>query len=321
MALEDTTNMKNKRKQLSSFVRGQIVGMHMLNGAVTQISDILNIPISTVRDVIHLYTEKGVEAIPKRSGRPKVFSDRAKSTMTRAFRAAPFMPIATQHRLFIAGGVELSYSTFRRRMLDLGFASYSPAKKPALSDRHKLNRLQWCQEKVDWTVDQWKSVVWSDESRYTIVGNDGGFRVVRKEGERYLEQHILETHKFGKGSIMLWGCFWYGGLGPLVALTGKIDQDAYVNCLAQNFPKKLGKSFCSKKMVLPVILGHMRLGTRRTGVKWIASISGRHRAQILIPLSIYGRTLPTSFVVNGLRSVMSPNLKLQSERSGIAYPK
>ncbi|CEP15350.1 hypothetical protein [Parasitella parasitica] len=137
------------------------------------------------------------------------------------------MPITAQHQYFVAGGVEMSLSTFRRRMLDLGFSSYSPARKPALSERHRLNRLKWCEERVNWTIDQWKSVVWSDESRYTVVGNDGGFRVIRKEGEKYLEQHILETHKFGKGPIMLWGCFWYGGLGPLVALTGKIDQDAY----------------------------------------------------------------------------------------------
>ncbi|KAG1474684.1 hypothetical protein G6F56_000210 [Rhizopus delemar] len=92
-------------------------------------------------------------------------------------------------------------------MLDLGFSSYSPARKPALSDRHKQNRLRRCQDKVDWTVDQWKSVVWSDESRYTVIDNDGSLRVVHKEGERYLEQHSLETHRFGKDAIMLWDCF------------------------------------------------------------------------------------------------------------------
>ncbi|CAO3674222.1 unnamed protein product [Rhizopus stolonifer] len=128
------------------------------------------------------------------------------------------MPIATQYQHFITGGVELSYSTFRRRMLDLGFSSYSPARKPALSDRHKRNCLHWCQNKVDWTVDQWKSIVWSDESRYTVVVNDEGFRVARKEGLH----HAL-------GLFLVWRNW------PLVALTGKIDQDAYVNCLSQNF--------------------------------------------------------------------------------------
>ncbi|CEP13574.1 hypothetical protein, partial, partial [Parasitella parasitica] len=186
MTLENISDSTTKRKQLSSFT-------------------ILNIPISTVKDVIRLYNENGVEVPEKRSGRPKVFTERTQNAMTQAFRASPFMPITAQHQCFVAGGVEMSLSTFRKRMLDLGFFSYSPARKPALSERHRLNRLKWCEERVNWTIDQWKSVVWSDESRYTVVGNDGGFSFIRKEDERFLEQHILETHKFGKGSIMLWG--------------------------------------------------------------------------------------------------------------------
>ncbi|CEP14482.1 hypothetical protein, partial, partial [Parasitella parasitica] len=71
-----------------------------------------------------------------------------------------------------------------------------------------------------------------------------------------------ETHKFGKGSIMLWGCFWYGGIGPLVALMGKIDQDVYVSCLANNFlpwyeelNKKTGKEFLFQEDSAPCHTG------------------------------------------------------------------
>ncbi|KAI8391680.1 uncharacterized protein BYT42DRAFT_629540 [Radiomyces spectabilis] len=46
---------------------------------------------------------------------------------------------------------------------------------------------------------------------------------------------MLETHKYGKGSIMVWGCFWEGGLGPLVTLTGNVDQVKYVDCLTNRF--------------------------------------------------------------------------------------
>ncbi|CAO3695772.1 unnamed protein product [Rhizopus stolonifer] len=71
MTLEDMTNSKNKRQQLSSFVRGQIIGMHMLNGKATQISAILSIPISTVKYVIRHYIQKGMEVPPRCLGRPK----------------------------------------------------------------------------------------------------------------------------------------------------------------------------------------------------------------------------------------------------------
>lgn len=121
MALEDAKNTVIKRKQLSTFVRGQIVGMHLLKGKVSQILVILNTPTSTVKYVIHLYEKKRVEVPPQRSGRPKVFSDRTKSAFTGSFCTAFFMPITTQHQLFIAGRMEMSYSTFRRRIQDLGF--------------------------------------------------------------------------------------------------------------------------------------------------------------------------------------------------------
>ncbi|KAG1455442.1 hypothetical protein G6F56_007063 [Rhizopus delemar] len=54
-------------------------------------------------------------------------------------------------------------------------------------------------------------------------------------GGRYRNKFILPTFKFGKGSVMVWGCFWAGGLGQLMTLKGSVDQDKYVNCLSQEF--------------------------------------------------------------------------------------
>jgi transposase len=34
---------------------------------------------------------------------------------------------------------------------------------------------------------------------------------------------------------MVWGCFWAGGLGPLVTLKGKVDQEKYIECLSTEF--------------------------------------------------------------------------------------
>ncbi|KAG1471563.1 hypothetical protein G6F56_002054 [Rhizopus delemar] len=48
-------------------------------------------------------------------------------------------------------------------------------------------------EHVNWTEDQWKSVVWSDESRFSLNGNDADPRVIRKVGERYQARHIVLT--------------------------------------------------------------------------------------------------------------------------------
>ena len=58
---------------------------------------------------------------------------------------------------------------------------------------------------------------------------------MRKPGERYNSDHIVPTTKWGKGSVMIWSCFWAGGFGPLVFCEGNVDQDAYVDILAKSF--------------------------------------------------------------------------------------
>ncbi|KAF1797684.1 hypothetical protein FB192DRAFT_1263994, partial [Mucor lusitanicus] len=39
----------------------------------------------------------------------------------------------------------------------------------------------------------------------------------------------------GSGSVMIWGCFWEGGLGPLVVMKGSINQEGYISCLSNHF--------------------------------------------------------------------------------------
>jgi hypothetical protein len=150
-------------------------------------------------------------------------------------RRGPFVPIGQHLSDMNATGVDICRNTLIKYIRDLGFGSYSPAKKPLLTPKHIQRRLGWCKEKAKMTIEGWSKVIWSDESRFSIVGNDGGARVLRMEGERFQERHIKETVKFGKGSVMVWGCFWAGGVSPLVVVEDTMNQDSYVKILADHF--------------------------------------------------------------------------------------
>ena len=58
----------------------------------------------------------------------------------------------------------VSEHTVRRRWDDAGLGSYIVAEKPGLRPKNIAERLEWANKYKDWTVEDWKHVIWSDES-------------------------------------------------------------------------------------------------------------------------------------------------------------
>ena len=80
------------------------------------------------------------------------------------------------------------------------------AKRPLLTKRHGKERLGFPLTHQDWTVEDWKTVVWSDETKINRLGSDGRVWGLKKAGEGLSDRLVKETAKFGGGSLMMWGC-------------------------------------------------------------------------------------------------------------------
>ncbi|EIE82875.1 transposase [Rhizopus delemar RA 99-880] len=63
---------------------------------------------------------------------------------------------------------ETKEKTLRSYVDRLDFKSYRAAHKPRLTARHRKTRIRWAKKHLSWTEDQWRKVVWSDESRFGI---------------------------------------------------------------------------------------------------------------------------------------------------------
>lgn len=104
-------------------------------------------------------------------------------------------------------------------------------KKPKLTQKHRKERLDYAIAHQHWTVEDWKKVVWSDETKINHVGSDGRKWAWKKAGEGLSDRLVEDTLKFGGGSVMMWGCMMWDGVGYACKVDGTMNGELYVSIL------------------------------------------------------------------------------------------
>ena len=102
---------------------------------------------------------------------------------------------------------DISTSTVQRRLRESGLHGQIAAKKTLLKDTNEKKRLARAKKHEQWTLDRWKSGLWSDESKFEIFGSNRHVYVRCRIGERMISACVVPTVKHGGGGIMVWGCF------------------------------------------------------------------------------------------------------------------
>ena len=113
-------------------------------------------------------------------------------------------------------GLPVSETTIHRRRSEAGLGSYITAQKPGLSEKQMANRLERALRYKDWTVEDWKRVIWSDESSVWMGVNSRRQWVIRPLGERLNPKYVKRTFKSARVKVMVWACFTDERLGPLI---------------------------------------------------------------------------------------------------------
>jgi DDE superfamily endonuclease len=99
--------------------------------------------------------------------------------------------------------------------------------------------LDFAKAHKDWTIDDRKRVIWSDESKINRFCSDGRSWYWARDGESVQGRHIKQTVKHGGGSIMVWGCMTAQGPGYLCKIEGTMDQHLYKSILEDELSKTI----------------------------------------------------------------------------------
>ena len=192
----------------------------------------LGISHKTVFRIVHKHRQTGSVGDKPRSGRPKSTTPRQDRILIRkSLGNRRLTAPELRAQMEVQHGVRLASRTVRQRLFKAGLRGCVAAKKPLLRDATVRKRLAFAREHRNWTVAQWESVLWSDESAFQLFCGAKRAHVRRRVGERYSPQCIVPTVKHGGGSLMIWGCMSGLGVGQVYRCEGTMRQDQYIRVL------------------------------------------------------------------------------------------
>ena len=223
----------SRGRELTDFERGEIIGLHKGKFSIRDIGKILNHPKSTVGNIIKKYNEQGSTSTELRSGRPKILSEcdkRKLINLTKENRNKTLEEITENFNTAI--DITISSRTVQRTLHEEGYSGHAAKKKPFISEKNWKKRFGWCRMRKTWK-GEWEKIIWSDESRFELFNNDSRNWIWHKKDERYKVECLNPTVKNSIG-IMVWGCFCYNKIGPLVLIEGTLNSDRYIELLKEH---------------------------------------------------------------------------------------
>lgn len=128
----------------------------------------------------------------------------------------------------------LSGQTMCWHLKKQGLKAVVKQKRPLLKVATRRDRLDWAYKHKNWTVEDWKRAIWSDETKINRRGSDGRKWVWKKAGEGLNNRTVQQTQKFGEGSVMIWGCMTWNEPGLMCHIKGRMNGELYVEILEDN---------------------------------------------------------------------------------------
>jgi transposase len=176
-------------------------------------------------------------------GHPSKLTNRDKQSIVRQITTGR-LDNAVQATQFINSIIPdpVTPQTVRNVLKKNGLHAATKKKVPMLKYVHRQKRLKFAQYHANWTVEDWKRVLWSDETKINRIGSDGKVYCWKQRGEMISDRTTTPTVKHGGGNnLMVWGCMGWNGVGMLVEVQGKMDADQFCAILEEGLVESFEK--------------------------------------------------------------------------------
>ena len=221
-------------KKLNPDIQNFVLTLLQAGHTVERVAEQSSVSVGTVSRL----RNKFLPDLPRQAvGRPQIISSRTVHVITRMMVSGQLKTPKEVLHYLQQQGVQATYRTVVNTLRKNGFKARRKQKKPFLSDKHKRVRYRWAKAYAHWTAEDWRSVVFSDETKINIWNSDGIHWYWSRDGDRIQPE---PTVKHGGRSLMFWGCVAWRGQGyGCKVYDGNMTKDDYVHILGTTLQDSL----------------------------------------------------------------------------------
>ena len=121
----------------------------------------------------------------KKSGRPAKLSSTEideLETYVKSSKAARRMSYKDLTKTLYGDRPEIGVEAVKYALKKRGYSRRVALRKPPISEKNRVARLEWAHEHLHWSEEQWDSILWSDET-WVKAGRYRKTWVTRRPGE------------------------------------------------------------------------------------------------------------------------------------------
>jgi len=164
--------------------------MHQAEKTSKEIAETTKIGLRTVQRIIEIWKDSGEpSSLREKCGRKKILTDRDRRSLKLLVKSNRRKTTVELRAMFDSESKSISKRTMRKELKGLGLNSFVALRKPLISEANGKKRLKFAREHKDWTLEQWKMVLFNfafcpifstlNKKKTVIVSNPIQFKQVQ----------------------------------------------------------------------------------------------------------------------------------------------